>query len=60
MKDSLKERYAKADIERKNLRDWFNSECKRVETELKSAGKYVTGLDTNEKAFAPIKKADNS
>lgn len=56
MKDSLEERYAKAEVEREKLSEWFNSECRKIETELKKSGKYVVGLDTNRSAFEPIKK----
>ena len=56
MKEPLDERYAKADIERDKLRDWFNKECDSLVSELKRTGKYVPGLDTNRKAFAPLKK----
>lgn len=56
MKNSLKERYAQADIEREKLSEWYDSECEKIETELKNSGKYVVGLDTNRSAFAPIKE----
>ena len=54
MRDSLKERYEKADVERDKLSDWYDTESKKIFAELERTGKYVAGLDTNREAFKAL------
>ena len=52
----IKIRYQKANEEFQVLLKWANAEMEKITLKLKEENKYVTGLDTNQKAYLPVQE----